>query len=81
MYFNREHNNIAEKIRNFLNIEEGAADNDFVESSSEEEDTVDDFEHIDQSDLVDETDKSSLPQTDDIKCDVPPSNDVPEKNE
>jgi hypothetical protein len=86
---NREHYAVAEKIRNFLNIEEDAADNDFLDSASsssmEEEDTADetadDFEHIDQSDLIDETDKSSMQQADDKKCDDQSPDNVPVENE
>ncbi|XP_060573285.1 cytochrome b-245 chaperone 1-like [Ruditapes philippinarum] len=85
----KEHYAVAEKIRNFLNIEEDAADNDFLDSASsssmEEEDTADetadDFEHIDQSDLIDETDKSSMQQADDKKCDDQSPDDVPVETE
>lgn len=79
----KEHYGIAEKIRNFLNIDEAVtADNDFVDSSSSEgEDTADDFEHIDQSDIVDETDKMSSPQTEDKTDDVQPTKDDSTENE
>ncbi|XP_045211747.2 cytochrome b-245 chaperone 1 homolog [Mercenaria mercenaria] len=75
----KEHYDVAEKVRNFLNIEEEAADNDFIDSStsSEGEETADDFEHIDQSDLLDETDKPGMQETNDDKCDVPPPTEVP----
>ena len=88
---NREHNAVAGKIRNFLNIEEDVADNDYIDSvsssSGEEEDddtaddTADDFEHIDQSDLIDETDKSSMQQDDIKQCDVTSPNVVPTESE
>lgn len=64
----RDHHKLAEKIRKFLDIEGEAADNDFVESSTEDDntdnDTADDFEHIEQSDVVDETEDSALPPPD-----------------
>lgn len=82
IYLNREHYKIAEKIRDFLNVDDEAADNDFIDSSlSEGDDVADDFEHIEQSDLVDDADESGVLKPDDNKCDVPSIKEVPTENQ
>lgn len=82
IYLNSEHYKIAEKIQNFLNVDEEAADNDFIDSSSSEGDEVaDDFEHIEQSDVVDDADESGVLKPDDNKCDVPSNKEVPTESQ
>lgn len=67
----REHEQVAEKIRKFLNLEECNDGNDFVDSSTtdnDDEDTADDFEHIERSDVVSEMENSGVTEPTSEEC-------------
>ncbi|KAL4240789.1 hypothetical protein ACF0H5_001577 [Mactra antiquata] len=75
-----EHEQIAEKIHKFLNLDDLDLGNDYVDTSSDSEDgATDDFEHVDPAEIIQEMEtdvtETSEEKCDNVKSELPPEDE------